>query len=83
MITCRRATEWTSQEVDEPLAAGRRFALGFHRFLCPKCRRFATQLAEMDRAVGDTIRSAELESAPLSDRARERMQSAIREELSG
>lgn len=83
MITCRRAAEWTSREVDDPLPAGRRFALGLHRFLCPKCRRFATQLAEVDRAVGDTIRAAELGSTPLTDEARERMRRALQEEQTG
>ncbi len=83
MITCRRAAEWTSREVDAPLSAGRRFALGLHRFLCPKCRRFATQLAEVDLAVGETIRAAELGSTPLTDEARERMRRALREEQTG
>ncbi len=83
MITCRKAAEWTSREVDEPLPAGRRFALGLHRFLCPQCRRFATQLAEVDRAVGDTIREAELASDPLTDEARERMRRALQNEQAG
>ena len=80
MITCRTAAEWTSREVAERLPAGRRFAIGLHRILCVKCRRFALQLAEVDRAVGETIRAAELGSTPLTTEARERMRRALQEE---
>lgn len=77
MITCRQATEWTSGELDERLSAGRRFVLGFHRLLCGKCRRFRTQLAEIDHAVGEAIAAGELAAEPLPDDARERLRAAL------
>ncbi|MCU0702548.1 MAG: hypothetical protein MUF18_00980 [Fimbriiglobus sp.] len=83
MITCQRAAEWTSRELDDPLPAGRRVALGLHRLLCGDCRRFRTQLAEIDQAVGEAVAHAEATAEPLSDDARERIRHALQDAQAG
>lgn len=77
MITCQRAVEWTSRELDDRLPAGRRFALGVHRLLCPECRRFREQLAEVDEAVGQFVAAAAASADGLSDEARQRIKAAL------
>ncbi len=83
MITCQRAAECTSQELAESLPAGVRFALGFHRFLCPPCRRFRTQVAEVERAVEHFLTDGEGSGEGLSDDARRRIADALANDTSG
>lgn len=83
MISCHRATEWASLELDTTVPAGRRFALGVHRMLCAACRRYRTQLAELDRAVAAAVAAGELAAGPLPDDARSRLARALADEQSG
>jgi hypothetical protein len=83
MITCERAAEWTSRALDDPLPGGRRFALGFHRLLCPQCRRFRDQLAEVENAVSQFLADGDPPVDGLSDDARQRIRLALENETSG
>jgi hypothetical protein len=80
MISCRRASEWISQDLDRSLTSGRRVVLNFHRFLCKSCRRFGQQLVDMDDVVKDAIEQGELTAEPLSDSARERIRQTLSDE---
>ena len=80
MISCKRAAELTSRELDVPLGFGGRTLLGFHRLVCAACRRFRTQLVEVDRAVGEFLAVGVLDSVALPDDARERIARALRDE---
>lgn len=55
-VSCRRAAQMISRELDEPLRRGERFALGVHRFLCTDCRRFSTQLGEVEDSWRSFVR---------------------------
>jgi predicted anti-sigma-YlaC factor YlaD len=77
VTSCKRAAELTSRELDRPLPAVQRFALGFHRVMCAACRRFRTQLAEVDRAAGEFARAADGPDAALPADARERIRRAL------
>ena len=78
MISCRRAAELTSLQLDADLPTGQRFVLGFHRLVCGACRRFRSQLVEVDRATGEFLRSEPtIEGLELPDDARERIHSQI------
>lgn len=79
MITCRRAAEWTSRELDERLSAGRRFALGFHRLVCVQCRRFRDQLAAVDAVAGELLADGVVGSVGLPDAAKERIAQVLKE----
>ncbi len=82
MISCRRATELTSKELDTELRAGERIALGFHRLVCGACRRFQAQLAEIDRAVARTLAApAGGPSIALPAAARARIDAALDTEM--
>lgn len=83
MITCQRAAEWTSRELDAALGGGRGLALGVHRLLCGKCRRFRTQVAEIDRAVREFVSAGLPTDVHLPDDARERIRQALRDETAG
>ncbi len=52
-FSCRRVAELTSKELDAKLRLDERFALGFHRLGCAACRRFRTQVGEIDRVLGE------------------------------
>lgn len=79
MISCKRAAEWTSRELDAPLGVCRGLALRLHRLVCGDCRRFRTQLAEVDRAAAAFVAAAVPDSARLPDDARERITKALRD----
>ena len=54
-MTCRRAAELISRELDASLPLPRRAGLGFHTLLCGACRRFRHQLGAIDGAVADAL----------------------------
>jgi hypothetical protein len=83
VISCQRAAEWTSRELDAALGGGHRLALGVHRLLCGKCRRFRVQLAEIDRAVGEFVAAGAPADARLPDESKERIKQALRDEAGG
>lgn len=84
MISCKRAAELTSRELDDRLPAGQSFALGFHRLLCVNCRRFRGQLAEVDRAAGEAVSAGACpEDVRLPEVARGRIRHALVEEVDG
>ena len=62
MITCRRATELISKELDTELPLAQRVGLEIHSLVCSGCRRYRRQLSAVDNAV------RELLAAPASDR---------------
>ncbi len=83
MISCHRAAELTSRELDQRLPALQELAVGFHRLLCPGCRRYRDQLAEVNRVAGELL-AAEGDDQPdartLTEDARERIRHALRGE---
>ena len=82
MISYRRAAELASKELDTELRAGERVALGFHRLVCGACRRFRGQLAEVDRAVAQTLAGPAGDPAvDLPDAARARIDAALGAEM--
>jgi hypothetical protein len=81
VMSCKRAAELTSRELDVPLRVYQRLALCLHRVLCPACRRFRRQLAELHRAIAQFLKSAGAPSAVrLSAVARGRIHQALRDE---
>jgi hypothetical protein len=80
MITCQKAVELTSRELDAPLPFGSRSMLGVHRWLCSACRRFRKQLIEVDEAVRDYLDAGVPTNVALPDDARQRIQQALRDE---
>jgi predicted anti-sigma-YlaC factor YlaD len=80
VISCKRAAELTSRELDTPLPLGTRAVLGFHRLVCAACRRFRGQLAEVDRAVAVYVTTGVAESVHLPDDVRERIVQALRDD---
>ena len=83
MISCKRAAEWTSRELDGELSAAPRAVLGVHRLLCGNCRRFRIQLVEVDRAVGEFVTAGLPDAVHLPDDARERIRQALRDDAAG
>lgn len=81
MLTCKEASHLLSQGCERPLGARERWGLRLHLWLCGNCRRFARQLASMQRAMGALRRRAETEAnaAGLPVAARERICRALRE----
>ena len=52
MITCRRAAELMSAELDAALPFAARVGLGFHALPCGGCRR---QLAAIEELAGEVV----------------------------
>ena len=60
MITCRRAAELISWDLDASLPFHQRAGLGFHTLLCGACRRFRSQLEVVDEAVDEFLATPEI-----------------------
>ncbi len=50
-MTCRRAAQWISRELDQELSLFQQARLGFHTRLCGACRRYRRQLKLVDEVV--------------------------------
>lgn len=44
MISCKKATQLASQQLDRPLGVKERLSLWLHTRLCGACRRFSGQM---------------------------------------
>ena len=79
MMTCRRAAELISQELDTALPVHQRARLGFHVLVCGACRRFRRQLGTMDEAVGEFVAGARAgdRAATLPRETKDRLRAVI------
>jgi hypothetical protein len=57
-MTCRRAAELISEDLDTNLPPHQRAGLGFHTLLCGACRRYRRQLGAVEEAVAEFFASA-------------------------
>ena len=57
--------------------------LGFHRLLCPKCRLFRAQLAEVETAIGLFLTDDHPDAEGLTDDARQRILDALANDTAG
>ena len=84
-MTCRRAAELISEELDAGLPLHRRAGLGFHALVCGACRRYRRQVGAVEEAVAEffaTAKSAPA-AAPLPPAAKEHLKAVINERLGG
>jgi hypothetical protein len=78
MISCRRAAELTSLQLDTDLGVHQKLALGFHRAVCGPCRRFANQMREVDDATGKFLTGeSPAHDEPMPEEMRLRIQSML------
>ncbi len=79
MISCRRAAELISKELDTDLSFQQRVRLGFHTIVCSGCRRFRRQLKVIDVAVTEffEISSDENSETSLSADSKQRLKAIV------
>jgi hypothetical protein len=78
-MTCRRAAELISYELDLSLPFHQRAGLRFHTILCGACRRFRRQLGAVDEVVAECLGSpgAGDRTAALPDESKDRLRAVI------
>jgi len=81
---CRRAVEFMTHELDEPLPPLRRAGLTLHLALCSTCRQFRAQMSLLHQAATALMDDAELPARlnALSPGSKEHLNTLIRERLS-
>jgi Putative zinc-finger len=84
MVSCRKATELLSKQIDDPLSPWEKILLSTHLLVCWCCRRFQTQILILREAVRDMAhesiafeRYQEIGLPGLSPESRERIRAAI------
>lgn len=81
MLACKDASHLISERQERRLSLGERWGLRVHLWMCVNCRRFATQIDLLRRAM--RALSARLEDAEygpeLSQEARQRIRKALAE----
>jgi hypothetical protein len=79
MLTCKEASRWLSQSLDQPLPRLKRMELRLHVWLCCHCSNFEQQLKFLRRAVRqlDEQNSAS-DRTGLGAEARERIRTKLR-----
>lgn len=88
MISCRKATELISKEMDEPLSRWETFSLKAHLLVCWCCNRFKkqihiinNQLKEIASEIIAFERFAEIDLPDLSQESKERILKVLRNTL--
>lgn len=81
MISCRRASEWTEDELEGRLGWGQRLQLQLHRFLCPMCRVYQRQVLKLRAFFRGQAWEEQL--PVLSAQARENIARRVSLELTG
>jgi hypothetical protein len=77
-MTCRRAAELISWELDTDLPLHLRAGLGFHTLVCRACRRFRRQLGAVDEAVGEFLADPRAgDRAALPDETKDHLRAVI------
>ena len=78
-MTCRRAAELVSRELDLDLPFRQRLGMRLHLLYCNACRRFRRQLGIVDSAVAEFLATADAgdSSATLLPSAKRRLKAAI------
>lgn len=78
MITCQRAVEFISWELDTNLPLHQRVGLGLHTLLCGACRRFRRQLAVVDETAAEFLSApGSGHRATLPDETKDHLRSVI------
>jgi hypothetical protein len=72
MLTCRQASQLSSEAQDRALSLRERLGLTLHLSLCALCRRYARQLAFL-HAAAENLASKGVPEAGLTEEARERI----------
>ena len=86
MITCKRATELISKEMDEPLTIKEGLELKLHLFICEFCEKFKQQLKLIRRALfhisSEKILGEGMEQNNSSENAKDRIKQKLRQQPS-
>ncbi len=81
MITCRKAAELSSRELDAGLSLAARLAVGVHCVVCGKCRTFRGQVAEVNRVLSEYVTDKVPPGDGLPADARDRIRVKLREKV--
>lgn len=81
MITCRRAAELLSRELDVDLPLHQRMLLRVHVFVCGACRRFRRQIAEIDRVATVLLKDSRPRGPGMPAAAKVRLNQMVDERL--
>ena len=81
-MTCRRAAELISGELDADLPFHQRTGLGFHALLCIACRRYRRQQGVIETAIGEFFAADAVNSeTTLTLVSKEQLKAMIQEHL--
>lgn len=58
MLTCKKATQLMSQQLDRPLSRMETLSLRFHLLMCHGCRNFEDQMAFLRNACKRAAKAA-------------------------
>jgi len=82
MLSCKDVTRLLSEAMDRSLPLGKRIGVRFHLLICAFCARYGRQLAlireTVRRLAGTEEAGGGTLGEPLSEEAKERMRSSLR-----
>lgn len=88
MISCRKATQLLSKEMDEPLSRWEKLSLKVHLLVCWCCNRFKQQIQIISKQLQEMAREslafehfAEIDLPGLSAEAKERIMKVLKNAL--
>lgn len=83
MMSCRRAAELISADLDGLIVFHQRAGLGLHTLVCTSCRRLKVQLGAVDDVVGRYFATAQpvVLANMLPDAAKEQLKAVIDQHL--
>jgi predicted anti-sigma-YlaC factor YlaD len=84
MISCRKATELVSLQIDKPLKSLESIALNIHLLYCSACKNAKKQLIAIDQATGEFLKDdqpTDVVGIELPDDAKQRIHERIEREI--
>lgn len=82
MITCEESTFLTSKKQQDKLSTSERLQLFFHLLMCKYCRRFASQIALINKAIFRMRKRVEQQSTHicLTEEQKQKIQQALKDQ---
>ncbi len=80
-FSCSKYAERMSRALDAPLSSSEKVGYTFHHYFCLECRRFSTQIIQLEQTLEEFVNSHEIASVGLSDEAKSRIEKHIKNSI--
>ncbi|HKJ78696.1 MAG TPA: zf-HC2 domain-containing protein [Prolixibacteraceae bacterium] len=81
MLTCKKATYYSSVKNYTNLSAPQQMQLKFHLMMCPHCRRFDAQSSQIDESISNFAKNGHKAEMHLTDLKKSEIKDTLNQHL--